>query len=128
MANATSPLILSGSTQGMPIKVVATSTPGTTIHTTGITASTTTIDRLYLWATNTQAASTASTVLLTIEYGDATAPDHNLTVPIAGQGGPQMIMDGFPLAGTGAAAATVKAFAATTAVINIEGYVLRVTL
>ncbi len=123
MANATTIELLSGSTQGRPIKITQTSTAGTSVHATGI--SSTTVDRLYLWANNTQAA-TASTVLLTLEWGNATAPDSNIIVPIPGQAGLVQIADGLPLTGTGAASSTVKAFAATTAVINITGYVLRV--
>ncbi len=125
MANSTVIIPLSGSTQGEPIKVVATSTPGTSVHATGTSA--TVVDRLYLWANNTQAASTASTVLLTVEWGAATAPDFNIIVPIPGQGGLVQIADGLPLLGNGSVALTVKAFAATTAVINVTGYVLRIT-
>lgn len=125
MANATVIIPFSASTQGQPIKVTATGTPGTLIHTTGVSA--TVVDRIYLWAINTQAAATASTVLATVEFGGATAPDFNIPTPIPGQAGPVMICDGFPLTGSGAAALTVKVFAATTAVINIVGYVLRVT-
>lgn len=125
MANSTSILPLSGSTQGEPIKVVATSTPGTLVHTTGTNA--TVVDRLYLWANNTQAAATATTVLLTLEWGDATAPDHNKIVAIPGQAGDVQLADGLPLLGNGSVALTVKAFAATTAVLNISGYILRVT-
>ncbi len=125
MANSTVIIPLSGSTQGEPIKVVATSTPGTSVHATGTSA--TVVDRLYLWANNTQAASTASTVLLTVEWGAATAPDFNIIAPIPGQGGLVQIADGLPLLGNGSVALTVKAFAATTAVINVTGYVLRIT-
>jgi hypothetical protein len=124
MANSTVIIPFSGSTQGEPVKVTATGTPGTLIHTTGVSA--TVVDRIFLWAINTQAAATASTVLATVEFGGATAPDFNIPVPISGQGGPQMICDGFPLLGNGVTALTVKVFAATTAVINIVGYVLRI--
>jgi hypothetical protein len=125
MPNSTALIALTGSTQGEPIKITATGTPGTTVHTTGTSA--TIVDRLYLWANNTQAAATASTVLLTIEWGAATAPDFNIIVPIPGQAGLVQVIDGLPLLGNGSVALTVKAFAATTAVINITGYVLRVT-
>ncbi len=125
MANAVSLQVLTGSTQGKPVKIVATSTPGTLVHTTDINS--TNISRLYLWAINTQAAATATTVLVTVEFGDATAPDHNIIVPIPGQAGAVQIADGFPLTGSGAAGATVRVFAATTAVINIVGYCLDVT-
>ncbi len=124
MANATVIIPLSGSTQGQPIKIVATVTAGTLCHTTGV--SLTIIDRIYLWAINTQAAATASTVLTTVEFGGPTAPDFNIPVPVPGQGGPVMLVDGFPLTGSGSVALTVKVFAATTNVINVVGYVLRI--
>lgn len=125
MANSTVILPLSGSTQGQPVKITATATPGTLVHTTGTSA--TVVDRIYLWAVNTQAAATASSVLATIEFGGPTAPDFNIPTPIPGQAGPVLLLDGFPLLGSGTVALTVKVFAATTAVINIVGYVLRVT-
>lgn len=125
MANAVLQIPFSGSTQGMPIKLIATSTPGTAIHTTQTIA--TQYDRIYLWAVNTQAAATAASVLLTVEFGDATAPDHNIIVPIPGQAGLVMVIDGLILLGNGSAALTLKAFAATTAVIQVSGYVMRIT-
>lgn len=125
MANSTVIIPFSGSTQGENIKITQTSTPGTTIHTTGTSA--TVVDRVYLWACNIQAAATASTVLLTVEWGIATAPDGNKIIPIPGQAGDVLVIDGLPLLGNGSVALTVKAFAATTAVINISGYVLRIT-
>jgi len=42
--------LLSGSTQGKGIKVVATASTGTTIHTTG--TSSTTVDEVWLYAYN----------------------------------------------------------------------------
>ena len=55
--------IFSGSTNGTGITVVATATLGTTIHATGISA--TTLDEIWLYAANID--START--LTIEFG-----------------------------------------------------------
>lgn len=124
MANATTIIPLSGSTQGMPVLVAATSSPGTTIHAT--TTSATAVDRLYLWANNIQAPATASAVLLTLEWGDTSAPAHSKITPIPAQAGDVQLADGLPLLGNGSAALTVRAFAATTNVINISGYILRV--
>jgi hypothetical protein len=64
--------LLSQSVNGMPIKLVATATPGTLVHTA--LAGTTGFDEVYLWFTNT----TNAAVSVTIEFGDATAPDHHL--------------------------------------------------
>jgi hypothetical protein len=98
MANATTIIPLSGSTQGKGIKVVQTSTLGNTIHAT--TTSATTVDRLYLWAVNSQAAATASTVLLTLEFGGVTSPDNLIQVPIPGQAGEVQLCDGHSVTGT----------------------------
>ncbi len=125
MSQAVTFVELSGSTQGKGIKVVQTGTLGNTIHATGISA--TTFDRLYLWAVNSQAAATASTVLLTLEFGGVATPDNLIQTPIPGQAGVVQLCDGMPLSGSGAAALTVTAFAATTNVIMVYGYVLRVT-
>jgi hypothetical protein len=112
--------LLSGSTQGKQIKVVATASTGTTIHATGTTS--TTIDEVWLYATNTS----ISPVLLTIQYGTTTAPDDNIIITIPAQSGLTLVAPGLILTGTGAAANTIYAFAATASVINISGYVNRV--
>lgn len=109
---------LSGSTDGMGIKVVATATPGTAVHTAP--ASTTTAwDEIYLWAEN----SSTSDVLLTVEFGDATAPDHNIIQTIPAQGGPALVVPGFILQNS----KTVKAFAGTANVLTLTGYVHHIT-
>src|SRR4030066_638694 len=61
--------ILSGSTTGLGIKVVAAATLGTTIH-TAVTG-TSDMDEIWLYAVNSD--STARK--LTIEWGGATSPD-----------------------------------------------------
>ncbi len=124
MANATTIIPFSASVQGMGIKVVATGTAGTLVHTT--TSSISTVDRIYMWATNVQAAATAPTVLLTIEFGDATSPDHNILTPIPAQSGPALVIDGQPLLGSGSAPLTIGAFAATANVLMVYGYVMRI--
>ena len=113
--------LLSGSTGGMPIKVVATATTGTTIHATG--TSSTIIDEVWLYATNTS----ASSVNLTIEFGSTTAPDQNIILSIPSKSGLSICAAGLVLTGTGSAARTITAFAGTTNVINIVGYVNRIS-
>jgi len=112
--------LLSGSTQGKQIKVTTTSSTGTTIHATGTSSST--IDEIWLYATNTS----TSPVLLTVQYGTTTAPDDNIIITIPPQSGLTLVAPGLILTGTGSAANTVYAFAATASVINISGYVNRV--
>jgi hypothetical protein len=107
--------ILSGSTNGKQIKVAATATAGTTIHTAHATA----LDEIWIYAFN----SSASSVKLTIEYGEATAPDGNIEVTILPEAGLVTIIPGLILTNS----LVVKAFAGTTNVIMLSGYVNRIT-
>ncbi len=120
MPNFTAIIPFSGSTQGKPIKVVATSTAGTTIHTTGTSA--TVIDRIFLFAYNSDTVDRA----LTIEFGGVTAPDQNIVVTIPFKAGLVLVIDGLPLLGNGSVGLTIGAFAAATNVITISGYILRI--
>lgn len=115
-----SKLRLSGSTGGRPIKVAAISTPGTTIHTTG--TSNAAIDEVWLYANNTS----ASAVELTVEFGGTSDPDDRIILSIPSKTGLVLVLPGLTLSGTGSAGRVVTAFAATTNVINITGYVNRV--
>lgn len=112
--------ILSGSTNGAPIKVAATSSTGTTIHATG--TSNTTIDEIWLYAYNSD--STAR--LLTIQFGGTAAPDNDIKISIPSQSGLILIVPGLILRGTGSAATTVYAYAAAANVITLSGYVNRI--
>jgi hypothetical protein len=121
MANSTALIPFSGSTQGQAVLVAATSTAGTTIHTTGTSA--TIVDRLSIWAFNSHSGD----VLLTIEFGGATAPAQNIVQTITAKTGLTLVVDGLILLGNGSAGLSVKSFAATTNVITLSGYVMRVT-
>jgi hypothetical protein len=112
--------LLSGSTGGRAIKVAATGTPGTTIHDTG--TSSTTKDELWLWAFNTDTTDRK----LTIEFGGTTSPDDLIEVTIPAESGLNLVVSGLVLTGTGAAARSVKAFAAAANVVGIVGYVNRI--
>lgn len=121
MANSVAKIPFSGSTQGQAIKVAATSTPGTTIHTTGVSA--TVIDEVWLYAYNSDTVDRN----LTIEFGGATAPDQNIVLPIPSKFGLVIVVPGLPLLGSGTVALTVKAFAAATNVVTVSGFVNRIT-
>ena len=112
--------ILSGSTDGKGIKVAQTATAGTLIHTGSSTA--TTLDEIWLYAVNTS----ASSVKLTIEWGEATAPDGNIEVTVLPEAGLLTIVAGLLIKGN-ATPLTVRAFAATTNVIVMHGFVNRIT-
>lgn len=121
--NATVCVPLSGSIQFKPIKVVATATVGTVIHTTPNSLYTAGFDRLYLFAMNTDTVVRT----LTLEWGGVTAPDQNKVVAIPSQQGDVLIVDGLPLSGDGSGGLTVGAFCSAANVVMISGYVLRVT-
>ena len=113
--------ILSGSTDGKSIKVAATATAGTTIHTGSATAST--LDEVWIYAVNTS----ASSVKLTIEWGEATAPDGNIEVTVQPEAGLVTVIPGLLIVGN-ATPLVVKAFAGTASVIAIHGYVNQITV
>jgi len=115
-----SKIALSGSTDGRMIKVAATATAGTTIHTGSTT--TTTFDEVWLYAVN----SSASSVKLTIEYGGVTSPDDLIEFTVQPESGLYLIVPGLVIKGN-ATALIVRAFAGTANVINIAGYVNRIT-
>lgn len=106
---------LSGSTDGKGIKVVQTSTPGTTIH----TAHATDLDEIWIYAVNSE--STARK--LTIEWGEATAPDGNIEITIPAESGLVLVIPGLLLTN----GLVVKAFSAAANTTIIHGYVNRIT-
>ena len=110
---------LSGSTDGMGIKVVATATAGTAIHTAiaGTTAGT--FDEVWLWAYNGHTAA----VTLTFEFGGATVPDQNIIVTLASKSGLVPIVPGLILQN----GATVKAFCSVANVVTLSGFVNAMT-
>lgn len=110
---------LSGSTDGKPIKVVATATAGTTIHTAVAGTTAGTFDEIWLWAYNSHTAA----VELTIEFGGATAPDQNIKVTLPSKGGLVLVVPGLILQN----GLTVAAFAGTANVITISGFVNTMT-
>jgi hypothetical protein len=108
--------LLSASTNGRPIQVAATSSTGTTIH-TAVTG-TTSIDEVHLWAVN----NSTSDVLLTIEHG-GTGEQNEIKFLIPAQvglvelGGKLVLQNGL----------LIRAYAGTTNVLNISGYVNRIS-
>ena len=107
--------LLSGSTDGKQIKVVATATAGTTIHTAHATSK----DEIWLWAVNSDTIARK----LTIEWGEASAPDGNIEVTVPAESGYLLVVPGLVLTNS----LVVKAFAATANVVLINGYVNRIT-
>jgi hypothetical protein len=116
-----SKLKFSESAQGKAIKVAATSSPGTTIHSTGTLS--TVQDEIWLYAYNSSSAA----VILTLQFGGTTAVDNDIKLSIPATSGLTLVLPGLILTGTGSAANSVLAYAATTNVITISGYVNRIT-
>jgi hypothetical protein len=107
--------LLSANATGRPIKVVATATPGTTVHTSHATDK----DEIYLYAFNSDTTARK----LTIEFGGVTSPDDTIEVMIPAESGIQLVVPGLILTG----AVVVKAFCASANVVMIVGYVNRIT-
>jgi len=105
---------LSGSTDGKAVKVAATATLGTTVHTAHATA----LDEVWIYAVNTS----ATAVKLTIEWGTGTAADGNIEQTIQPEAGLVLVIPGLILTNS----LVVTAFAATTNVILLTGFVNRV--
>lgn len=109
-------VLLSGCTNGKGIKVVQTATAGDTIHTA--IAGTSDLDEIWIYAVN----SSSSVVKLTLEWGEAAAPDGNIEVNIPPESGLYLITPGLLLQNE----LIVKAFASVTNVILIHGFVNRI--
>ncbi len=108
-------VVLSGASDGQQIKVAATSTAGTLIHTTGATA----IDEIWLWAHNTHTVAR----VITIEWDGVTDPDDIMSISIPINDGWTLIVPGFLSTGTG----VIRCFAETANIVLIQGYVNRLT-
>lgn len=111
-----SKIALSGSTNGKGIKVAATATLGTTIHTA--VAGTSDFDEVWLYCVN----SSSSSVKLTIEWGEATAPDGNIEKTVPAEDGLYCIIPGLVLQN----GCVITAFAASANVLVIHGFVNRI--
>jgi len=116
-------VLLSGSSQGKAIKIAATTSGsnGTTLHATGTSSSI--IDELWLYAYN----SSSSAVTLTIQWGGITAVDNEFKITIPPTTGLTLVVPGLILTGDGTTATTTRAYAGTTNVITISGYVNRIS-
>jgi hypothetical protein len=114
-----SKIVLSGSTDGRGVLVAATASPGTTIHTASATA--TDYDEVWLYAQNTDTTAHK----LTVEWGGTGAGDiFEITIPA--ESGLTLVSPGLVLKGN-ATPLVVSAFAATTNVVAVYGYVNQIS-
>ena len=116
MATTVSRIPLSGSTDGRGIKIVETATAGTLVHTA--TSSETDCDVITLYAHN----SSGSAVNLTIEFGGVSDPDDLIILSIPAASGLTLILPDLVLRNS----LVVRAFAGTTNVVMVQGFVNRV--
>mgnify|MGYP006888290384 CR=1 FL=1 len=107
---------LSQSSNGGPIAISATSSPGTIIHTTSITASI--IDEIWLYATNNDNVTRS----LTVEIGGISS----MTLGISAKTGLSIILPGTIISGNGSTSSTVSAYSSNTNVVNVLGYINRI--
>lgn len=121
MANPTSIVKreLSGSTDGRMIKVAATSTPGTTIHTASAITGDNNYDEVWLWAVNSDTTNRK----LTIEWGGTSAPDDLIELTIPAESGLVLVVPGWIIQNS----LVIKAFCASANVVMIGGYVNAIT-
>lgn len=105
---------LSASTDGRMIKVAATATAGTTIH----TAHATSMDEVHLWAVNSDTVERK----LTIEFGGTTSPDDTIEIVLPPESGLIPVCPGLSLTNS----LIVRAFAAAANVVLIAGHVNRI--
>jgi hypothetical protein len=108
--------ILSGSTDGRPVTVVATASTGTTIHTASTTPAT--LQEIWLYASNPDTASH----LLTVQFGGTTATSDDIKITLAAQTGLTLISPGLILKGN-ATALIVRAYADSASKVTLSGYV-----
>lgn len=106
---------LSGSTDGKSVKVVATASSGTTIHTADASA----LDEVWLYAYNSDSVAR----LLTIQWGGTSTPDDDIKVSLPSQSGLTLVVPGLILTNS----SVVRAYAAAANVVTVQGFVNRIT-
>ena len=106
--------LLSQSTSGRGIKIVATASAGTQIHTAHASA----LDEVWLWVTNTDTVDRA----VTIQFGGTTSPDDVIkrNVPAGEQ---ILVLAGLVLTGS----LVIRAFGAAANVLVAHGFVNRIS-
>ncbi len=113
MTNAATKAKFSGSTDGKPIDITQTATPGTLIHTAVLGTTLGTFDEIWLYLSNRSAAD----IVVTIEYGDALAAS-NIIYTVGAKDGLKHVLPGCILQN----GATLKIFAAAVG-ISAHGWV-----
>ena len=111
---AISKVVLSGSTDGKPIAITTTESPGNLIH----TASATEIDEIWIYLNNTSDTS----VVTTIQWGLTTTVG-SIIQNVPGQAGLYLAIPGLVLTNN----SIVRVFASVSDVITVLGFVNRIS-
>jgi len=109
---------LSGSTDGRPIIITATGSPGDIVHTTQSGIGADNYDEIYLYANNID----ISDHKLSLQWG-GTSDSDLIEVTIAAEGGLNLVIPGLILQNS----LVVRAFADTVSGLLITGFVNRIT-
>jgi hypothetical protein len=110
-----STVLPSGGSNGRPIKIGATSSPGTLFHQAHATAH----DEIYLYVFNTSNAEKK----VTIELGGTTSPDDTIEQRIPPEAGKVLVVRGIRLSGS----VNIRAFAETADILCMVGNINRIT-
>ena len=108
---------LSGGADGIGVKVAATASAGTTIHTADSTTTANLYDEIWMWATNTN--TTAET--LTIQFGATTTVTNDIK-NIIQPNETILVVPGLILQNS----LVVKAYSTTADKVSIHGFVNRI--
>ena len=109
---------LSAGTDGIGVKVAATASAGTTIHTANNVTGTGEYDEIYLYATNTN----TSAETLVVEFGGTTAVTNEIR-HIVQPSETVLVVPGLILQNS----LVVKAYSTTANKVTIHGFVNRIT-
>lgn len=106
---------LTGSTNGRGIKVAATATAGTLLHTADATA----LDEIWIYLQNNGTLE----IQTTIEFGGVTVPDDNIILSVPVKSGLVLAVPGLLVTGS----VVVRAFAGTANLVVAYGFVNRIS-
>lgn len=127
MASYTKMNLSPGGTEGdgNPVPVTDTSGNGSFIHDTSTNENV--LDEIWLWATNVHTSSVEVTLHVGYLTSASAAVTERMIVTLPPKSGWHPILQGIPLRASGTTARRTAAFAGTADVINVIGYVNRIT-
>jgi|TARA_R100000030_G_scaffold65273_1_gene49718 hypothetical protein len=110
---------------GNPISITTTSGNGTNIHDTSNDE--TKQDEVWLWATNVHTSDVQVTLHVGYLNSGSAAVTERMIVTLPSKSGWTLLLQGIPLRSSGSTPRRVAAFAGTADVVNVVGYVNRIS-